>query len=79
MMDELRAPTPILTPRESDVIRQVARGLRNAEVARNLRITEMTVKAHVNNVFHKLQLRDRVELVLYAVRVGLIDPHERGV
>ena len=78
LTDELRAPVAVLTPRERDVVRQVARGLRNAEVARNLAITEMTVKTHVNNVFHKLHLRDRVELALYAVRVGLITPHERG-
>ena len=78
LMEELRAPAAVLTPRERDVVRQVARGLRNAEVARNLAITEMTVKTHVNNVFHKLHLRDRVELALYAVRVGLIAPHERG-
>jgi DNA-binding NarL/FixJ family response regulator len=74
----LREPaSAALTARERDIVRHVARGLRNAEVARCLDITEVTVKTHVNNVFQKLGLRDRVELALYAVRVGLIGAHER--
>jgi len=61
-----------LTPRESEIIRYVSMGLRNGEVAERLAISEGTVKTHLNNIFHKLELRDRVELALYAVRVGLI-------
>jgi DNA-binding NarL/FixJ family response regulator len=61
-----------LTPRESEIIRYVSMGLRNVEVAERLAITEGTVKTHLNNIFHKLELRDRVELALYAVRVGLV-------
>jgi DNA-binding NarL/FixJ family response regulator len=73
----LREPRrPALTRREREIVAYVARGLRNAEVADRLSITEVTVKSHVNNVFHKLGLRDRVELALYAVRVGLVEPHE---
>jgi DNA-binding NarL/FixJ family response regulator len=55
----------------------VALGLRNAEVAQLLGITEVTVKTHLNNVFQKLGFRDRVELALYAVRTGIIGVHER--
>src|SRR5262245_53279296 len=65
-----------LTPREREITCAVARGLRNFEVARKLCISEQTVKTHLNNIFHKLELRDRVELTLYAARVGLIGVHE---
>jgi DNA-binding NarL/FixJ family response regulator len=60
-----------LTAREREIVRHVSLGLRNVEVAEKLGISEGTVKTHLNNVFHKLGLRDRVELALYAVRVGL--------
>jgi DNA-binding NarL/FixJ family response regulator len=70
-----RAHDPI-SPREREVIRHVALGLRNAEVATLLAITEQTVKTHLNHVFHKLGLRDRVELAIYAARVGIIEVHE---
>lgn len=78
VLARLREPrsTP-LTRREREIAVQVARGLRNAEVAERLSITEVTVKTHVNNIFQKLGLRDRVELALYAVRIGLIEPQER--
>jgi DNA-binding NarL/FixJ family response regulator len=67
----------VLTRREREIVRHVALGLRNAEVAERLGITEVTVKTHLNNVFQKLRLRDRVELALYAVRTGIIGIHER--
>jgi DNA-binding NarL/FixJ family response regulator len=68
-----------LTTRESEIVRQVSLGLRNFEVAERLRISEGTVKTHLNNIFHKLGLRDRVELALYALRVGLANlPREGG-
>ena len=70
------APEP-LTPREHEIVRHVALGLRNAEVAARLGISEDTVKTHLNNVFQKLGLRDRVQLTLYALRRGLIGMHER--
>ena len=70
------APEP-LTPREHEIVRHVALGLRNAEVAARLAISEDTVKTHLNNVFQKLGLRDRVQLTLYALRRGLIGMHER--
>jgi len=61
-----------LTARELEIVRQVSVGLRNAEVARKLAISEGTVKIHLNNIFSKLGIRDRVELTLYALRSGLI-------
>jgi two-component system, NarL family, nitrate/nitrite response regulator NarL len=68
-----------LTRREREVIRQVALGLRNAEVAARLGISDVTVKTHLNNIFQKVGVRDRVELALYAIRMGIIGAHERGV
>ena len=66
-----------LTAREREIVRHVALGLRNAEVATRLAIREDTVKTHLNNVFQKLGVRDRVQLTLYALRRGLIGMHER--
>jgi len=59
-----------LTAREHEIARYVAEGLRNAEIAQRLAISESTVKTHQNNIFQKLHLRDRVELALHALRVG---------
>lgn len=73
---EVQGGTPSLTAREREVVRYVALGLRNAEVARKLFISEQTVKAHLNNVFEKVGVRDRVELALYAIRRGIISPGE---
>jgi DNA-binding NarL/FixJ family response regulator len=74
----VREPGPnLLTRREREIIRQVALGLRNSEVAQRLFISEQTVKTHLNNIFQKLEIRDRVELTLYAARVGIIGVHER--
>lgn len=61
-----------LTSRECDVIQCVSQGLRNAEVAERLLISEQTVKTHLNNIFRKVGVRDRVELTLYAARAGII-------
>jgi DNA-binding NarL/FixJ family response regulator len=61
-----------LTPREREIVRYVALGLRNAEVAEKLTISEVTVKTHLNNIFQKLRLRGRTALALYAIRVGII-------
>jgi two-component system response regulator DegU len=68
-----------LTVREQEIIRHVALGLRNSEVAKRLRISEATVKTHMNNIFHKLAVRDRVELALYALRAGLITVHDQAL
>jgi len=66
-----RAPER-LSAREIAIVRLVARGLRNAEVGQRLAIAEATVKTHLNKVFQKLAIRDRVELTRYAIRTGLI-------
>ncbi|MGH7898589.1 MAG: response regulator transcription factor [Candidatus Binatia bacterium] len=69
----------LLTGRERQVTRLVASGLRNAEVATRLFISEVTVKAHLNSIFRKLGIRDRVELTRFAIRDGLIGVHETDV
>jgi DNA-binding NarL/FixJ family response regulator len=65
-----------LTAREREIVRHVALGMRNSEVAAKLCISEVTVKTHLNNVFQKLDIRDRVELTRYAIRLGLVGVHE---
>jgi DNA-binding NarL/FixJ family response regulator len=70
------APTGKLTTRESEIVRCVALGMRNTEIATRCRISEATVKTHINNIFQKLEIRDRVELTRYAFRTGLLSPRE---
>ncbi len=65
--------TPRLTDRELEVLRLVARGLNNREIAKELFISENTVKNHVRNILEKLQLHSRMEAVMYAVREKLLD------
>ena len=67
------APTPKLTAREMEVLRLVARGMNNRDIARELYISENTVKNHVRNMLEKLQLHSRMEAVVYAVREKLIE------
>jgi DNA-binding NarL/FixJ family response regulator len=67
-----RPPASALSPREEEVVRYVALGLRNAEVAEKLSISEQTVKTHLNSIFRKLGVRDRLELVLHAQRSGTL-------
>lgn len=61
-----------LTPRELDVLRLLALGQRNREIAENLGLAEPTVKIHVNNLLRKLQVKDRTEAAMVALRRGLI-------
>lgn len=60
-----------LTPRESDVVREVTQGQRNKEIARSLGITEGTVKMHLHNLYEKLGVSSRTELALLAMEHGL--------
>ncbi len=71
--DRDQVPTPRLTDRELEVLRLVATGLNNREVAKQLFISENTVKNHVRNILEKLQLHSRMEAVMYAVREKLLD------
>ena len=63
-----------LTERERDVLRLIARGLSNRQIADTLHITEGTVKGHVSNILSKLHLQDRTQAALFAVRHGLVNP-----
>jgi DNA-binding NarL/FixJ family response regulator len=70
--------TKSLTGRERDIVRLIALGFHNDEIARRLSIGEVTVKTHINNVLRKLDVRDRVGLTLYAIRFGLIGIDEKA-
>jgi DNA-binding NarL/FixJ family response regulator len=63
-----------LTPRETEVIKLVAEGFSNRQIAKELVISEKTVQRHRANIMEKLGLHDRVGLTRYAIRCGLVEP-----
>jgi len=65
-------PTTPLTPREIEIVRMVAQGLRNRVIAERLSISEGTVKVHLHNIYEKFNVDGRLELVLLAQDKGLI-------
>jgi len=71
--DRSQPVAPRLTERELEVLGQVAQGLSNREIAKQLFISENTVKNHVRNILEKLQLHSRMEAVMYAMREKLLD------
>jgi DNA-binding NarL/FixJ family response regulator len=74
LMELLRKPADVrdsLTAREHDVVRLIAEGLSNKQIARKLNLTEGTVKGYVSQILAKLRLQDRTQIALYAVRQGI--------
>jgi DNA-binding NarL/FixJ family response regulator len=80
LLREVRAPESpeALTDRETDVLRLLARGLANKEIAQQLSIGEKTVKTHVSHILSKLGVASRTQAALYAARVGLVPAGEVG-
>lgn len=76
---ELAARLDAITPRERDVLRLLAEGRSNSEIARALVIAEGTAKTHVASILAKLGLRDRIQCVIFAYESGLISPGESEV
>jgi two-component system, NarL family, response regulator LiaR len=80
LMREVGAPKDpqALTERETDVLKLIARGMANRQIARSLYIGEKTVKTHVSNILLKLGVNSRTQAALYAARTGLVSPEELG-
>ena len=69
-----REPEDPLTPRELEILKLIAEAYTNKQIAETLKLAEKTVESHRANVLAKLGMRDRVELVRYAIRRGLVEP-----
>jgi DNA-binding NarL/FixJ family response regulator len=72
--DDSTGPVEPLTPREQEVLKLIAEAHTNREIGEILHLSEKTVESHRGNLLRKLGMRDRVELVRYAIRRGLIEP-----
>ena len=70
--DERRGVYETLTERESDILRLVAKGYSNKSIARELGITISTVKTHLRNIFRKLDVEDRAQVIIKAIKDGVI-------
>lgn len=85
VLSALRQPTPpptmeeikiqSLTERELDVIGMIGKGLKNQEISERLHISESTVRHHLTSIYSKLEVSDRLELLIFAYRESLLDPH----
>ncbi|HEX9122763.1 MAG TPA: response regulator transcription factor [Actinomycetota bacterium] len=71
--DKPQVPAPRLTDREMEVLKLVAKGMNNRDIAKQLYISENTVKNHIRNILEKLHLHSRMEAVVYAVREKMIE------
>ena len=67
-----RVSAESLTPRELDVLKQIAKGNGNKTIAKNLFVSEKTVKTHVSNILSKLNLDDRTQVAIYALKQGIV-------
>jgi NarL family two-component system response regulator LiaR len=78
LMREVRAPESpeALTERETEVLKLVARGKANKQIAHELFVGEKTVKAHVSSILAKLGVQSRTQAALYALRIGLVSMEE---
>ena len=74
LSEQDEGPKDPLTPRELDVVKLIAEAYTNKQIAQILHLSEKTVESHRGNVLAKLGMRDRVELVRYAIKRGLIEP-----
>jgi DNA-binding NarL/FixJ family response regulator len=76
LMQAVSAPESpeALTERETEVLRRLAQGQSNKQIARSLHNTEQTIKSHVSRIFSKLGVQSRTQATLYAIRVGLVSP-----
>ena len=79
-MSEVRAPEnpEALSDRETEVLRLLARGKANRQIASELHVEEQTVKAHVSSILRNLGVRSRTQAALHAVRTGLVSVEELG-
>jgi DNA-binding NarL/FixJ family response regulator len=74
MADDTGGPVIPLTPREEEVVKLIAEAHTNVQIAEMLHLSSKTIESHRANVLRKLGMRDRVELVRYAIRRGLVEP-----
>ena len=74
MEDGAEGPAIPLTPREEEVVKLIAEAYTNSQIAQILHLAEKTVESHRANLLRKLGMRDRVQLVRYAIRRGLVEP-----